>query len=391
MKYRGIFIADIHIGALPIDQTQVEIEYLRSLLRAYSKKELLDFIIVGGDFFDKQFYSSDLYVGLAQKLMIWLMSSAKIVRCVYGTSSHDSEQYRLFKAMMEEIPDMAGITPFNFKVIHTVSEEELLPGMNVLYIPEEYIYNKNDYYREFFTKKDSYDYIFGHGIVKEVFSRHLPEKKEDTKRLQAPVFNAGELLGPCKKNGEVIFGHYHVHSESDNTAYVGSWSRWMQGEEPDKGLFYLEFEDGEHTKEFIVNTTALVYVTISYGYNDQIYEWDSDEWPDEIIVFKKAKLKKNIHKLRVIFNIPVGYDKSEAFIRFFRDALNEYPWINVEFCHGYVEKKTTAAKEKISSLPDEYKLFIDKNVPEEEKLAVLIKMKRGVELDSEVIKKYLEE
>ena len=40
-------------------------------------------------------------------------------------------------------------------------------------------------------------------------------------------------------------------------------------------------------------------------------------------------------------------------------------------------------------MPPEYKLFIDKNVPEEDKLSLFLKLRRGVEISPEKIKKYL--
>lgn len=389
--YRGLFLADIHIGALPWEQSYNEYMWIRDMLKKYTEDELLDFIIIGGDYFDKQFYSSDNYVVLAQKLMIQLLASAKVLRVVYGTSSHESDQYSLFDSLIDELPDVLDTPLFDFKVITTVSEEELLPGMKVLYIPEEYIYDKDSYYEEFLSKKDAYDYIFGHGMIYEAFSGRIKkEEKKDTSRKKAPLFSSGELSYACR--GDVLFGHYHVHTElPGDVSYVGSLSRWMHGEEEDKGFYQLFFnpDTGEHTKTFVVNTKALTYVTIRYGYDSDVFS-DPNTWETTAKKILNIKIKRSVDKLKIVFNIPVGYENSEAFISFFRERFKSYEQIGIDFANGYTENKIKNAKEKVESLPDEYKVFIDKNVPLETKASLFLEMKRGVKYDPEFLKKYLE-
>lgn len=391
LMYRGLFLADIHIGALPYDQTCLEVDHLKKLLKNYTTESLLDFIIIGGDYFDKQMYTSDLYIDIAQRLMIHLLSSAKIVRVVYGTSSHDSSQYQIFEPLVNELPQAMDILDFDFRIIKTVEEEEILPGMKVLYIPEEYIYDKTTYYKDFLSKENEYAYIFGHGMIADAFRGKIKEpKKIDHTRKKAPIFNAGELSYACF--GDVLFGHYHVHTEMiNNVSYVGSFSRWMHGEEEEKGFYQLFYDevDAESKKSFVVNTEALRYVTTCYGYNSSVFT-SQDEW--EIVAKKllKAVIARKLYRLRVIFNIPVGYENPEAFIKFFRDRFSSTNHINVEFSNGYTEKKITNAKKRIDDFPEEYKIFIDKNVPEEVKLSVFIKMKRGIDISPEVVKEYLE-
>jgi DNA repair exonuclease SbcCD nuclease subunit len=390
--YRGLFIADIHIGAMSIEQTEKECEYLHSLLKQYTREGLLDFIIIGGDYFDKQMYSSDLYIPIAQKLMIWLLTASKVVRVVYGTSSHDSSQYSIFDSLVSELPKSMDILKFDFRVIYNVTEEELLPGMKVLYIPEEYIYDKHEYYKEFLSEKNKYDFIFGHGMIQEAFTGKIKEsKKEDTSRKKAPMFKAGELAYACR--GEVIFGHYHIHAEyDDNVSYSGSFSRWKQGEDEDKGFFQLSFdpEDKKCTKDFIVNAEALIYHTLKYGNNHPVYN-DSDEWNKTVYNIKKLKLQKNIYKLKVIFSIPDGYENEEAFISFFREAFKNENNIAVEFSHTSLEKKMNLTSKRVATLPPEYKVFIDKNVPEEVKISLFLKMKKDIDIPAEVIRETLDE
>lgn len=389
--YRGLCLADIHVGAMKYEQTYKEYVHLRSLLKEFTKDNLLDFIIINGDFFDKQLYTSDPFIDLAQRIMIQLLSATRVLRVVYGTASHESKQYSLFDPLVNELPKELNILSFDFKVITTVTEEELLPGLKVLYIPEEYIYDKNSYYEPYLSKKNEYSFIFGHGMIQEAFRGKIKESKDKKAlRKKAPVFTAGELSYAC--SGDVIFGHYHVNTEMDeNVSYVGSFSRWQQGEEPEKGFYLLGFdpETNETKKQFIINSEALIYTTISFGYNDNVFK--ETEWEDTAKKILKTRLRKNIYRLRVIFNIPVGYENPEAFISFFKERFKNDDHINVEFSNGYVDKKIKSANERVSELPDEYKIFVDKNVPEEVKLSEFLKLKRGVTIPPEKIKKYLEE
>lgn len=389
--YRGLCLADVHIGAMSYEHSCDELAHIKSVLKEFTKDDLLDFIIVAGDFFEKQLYTSDPFIDLAQRFMITLIASTRILRVVYGTASHESRQYSLFDPLTTELPKELDLLKFDFKVITTVTEEELLPGLQVLYIPEEYIYDKRSYYNEYLQKEDYYGFIFGHGMIREAFNGRIDKSKnENTTRKKAPIFSSGELSYAC--HGEVIFGHYHIHTEmDDNVSYVGSLSRWKQGEEEEKGFYLLgyDFDKRKAMKRFIINTAALLYATISYGYGSDVF--NEEKWEETSQVILKTRLKKNIYRLRVIFNIPVGYEKSESFMAFFRDRFKDQQHISIEFSNGYVMQKLKSANERVEALPEELKLFIDANVPTEVKYSEFIKMKRGISIPPEEIKKYIDE
>lgn len=388
--YKGLCFADIHIGAMDYEQTEKECKHLQNILEMYTKEEPLDFIIIAGDFFDKQLYTNDKYIHLALDLMTYFIISARVVRLIDGTNSHDSNQCAIFDTLAKNILKTATENNFNARVINTVSEEELLPRMKVLYIPEEYIFNKDEYYRPYLAEKDKYDYIFGHGLIYEAFKGRIKkEKTENLKRRKAPIFSAAELSYACK--GDVIFGHYHVHTEMDgNVSYVGSFSRWIFGEEEDKG-FYQIFCDPDslsYTKEFIINKDAKKYITVIYGYKDSVFSSAEDMEKMAMEVEQKRKRLK-IDELRLIFNIPVGYENPEALLQFITNRFKEDSHIKLVFNNGYVEHKKIVARENVSEMSEEYKVFLDQNVPEEDKLSLFLKIKRGIDMSPEIIKKLL--
>lgn len=389
--YRGLFLADIHIGALSYEQTYKECDYLRKLLRMYREDSLLDFIILGGDFFDKQLYGNDPYISIALKLMMNILISAKKVRIVYGTSSHDSDQYQIFDTLVSEAPEMLGTKEFDFKIINTVEEEELFPNLKVLYIPEEYIFDQKTYYDPYFSKENEYDYVFGHGMIYEAFEGRVKEpEKGVSNRRKAPSFRTGDLAKICK--GIVYFGHYHIHTEmnEDKVKYVGSFSRWKFGEEEDKGFFQLfcNLEERIYKDNFVINEKALKYITIAYSYKDSVFKSVEDMHSCVKEILKRIE-KVKIDYLKVLFNIPVGYENPEGLIKFFKEAFEKYPFIKLEFSNGYVEHERTRKKTSLKDIPEEFRIILDKNVPEEDKVQLFLKLRREVEMPLETIRKYL--
>ena len=56
MKYQGIFIADLHIGAMPRVKLQKELD---TILYPYLETMDLDFVIFCGDYFDHKLYLNE--------------------------------------------------------------------------------------------------------------------------------------------------------------------------------------------------------------------------------------------------------------------------------------------------------------------------------------------
>lgn len=188
MKYNGIIISDIHFGATDILQlkkelTEVFIYYLLNMKK-------IDFMIIDGDYFDHKIYLNDQVSNFAISFMDKLVSIAKKHKCpiriVYGTESHEVNQYNIFD-MYENSTDI------DFKLIYTVQEEELLKDMKVLYIPEEYLFSKSEHYAKFLNKEAEYNYIFGHGVISGLMitsnTKEISKKKSTRKKVHSFTTN----------------------------------------------------------------------------------------------------------------------------------------------------------------------------------------------------------
>lgn len=187
--------------------------------------------------------------------LIKLVRYKKIaLRVLQGTRSHDLNQLQIFKHYEEDIT-------LDFQIIETAQLDELC-GLNVLYLPEEYPENDEEYYLDY--KQNEYDIIFSHGTWDFLAQ---PGQIENAKKSthSAPVFIWKEWKQTIP-NGFISSGHIHGRNVySTKIYYSGSFSRWNYGERSAKGFTYIEFdkENSKYKVEFIDNNLAPKYEVFS--------------------------------------------------------------------------------------------------------------------------------
>nr|DAM83979.1 MAG TPA: exonuclease subunit SbcD recombination 11-like protein [Caudoviricetes sp.] len=384
MKYRGYIISDIHVGAMDLETLYNE--YTELFINRIKKDTKLDFVIVCGDFFDHKFYLNDNAAKMSYKMLKDLIEVCKDkdipLRFVYGTESHECNQYDIMNVM--KIYD-------NVKVVKFVSDEELLPNLNILYLPEEHVNNIDDYYDKYLSNYDKYDYVFGHGVIREVMtdlSVHIDNKSDD-KRKKTKVFTTKELDNVCK--GEVYFGHYHINIETDDKFFsIGSFSRWRYGEEERKGFYIVEYntDKEKYSHEYIENTLAKDYKTIRIGYNNEVFT-NEDKLKESIDGFNNMIKREAYDNIRVVFNIPSNIEHPESTINYIKETLKKSDNIKVEIVNGYIDEKRKIQKEKVNETNQLYSFIFDKNLPLEDKTSKFISITYNKEISSIDIKKYL--
>lgn len=386
MKYNGLVISDIHVGASDLHKLNEELNEL--FIDKINTMKDLDFVIVCGDFFDHKFYLNSNEATMAYLILrniIYACKNRNIkLRFVYGTESHECNQYDIMNLL--QLYD-------GVRVIKTVEEEELLPDLNILYLPEEYIVNKNSYYKDYFSNVKKYDYIFGHGVIREVMKEFALKIKDDdddkNKRKKAPVFASSELLSICK--GQIYFGHYHMNEEYENKIFsISSFSRWRFGEEKRKGFYHITCNTDKHkyNQEFIENTLADEYKTVRFGYDNDIFK--SEDRLKEKIDEVENIINRNPYKhMKVVFNIPKDNDNPEAIINYISERLKyKDNFIKSEFTNGYIEERNKIKKENYDKESKEYS-FIFEDIPIEDKVHLFIKSKYEKDIPANIISDYL--
>ena len=151
-------ISDIHFGAGSPTKLFDELRFFLSYLQDLPS---LDLIVIDGDYFDSKLYVQSTATKLAVYFMNLLVHTAKMkqakIRIVYGTESHDAMQYRIFSYYETD-------TSLDFRVIYKVTEEEIFDDVYALYLPEEYVLDKKEYYMDFLNNKKKYDFVFDEKI-----------------------------------------------------------------------------------------------------------------------------------------------------------------------------------------------------------------------------------
>ena len=382
MKIKGLVFADLHIGVMNLTQQYREIE---NVLFASIKKYKPDFIISLGDFFDHKASLNDslsYYSFLVFTKIISICEEIGInpkIRFVYGTESHEWKQYKIIETAK---------TNFDIKVIHYCEEEELFPDFNVLYIPEEHIYSKSEYYEKYLSNAKKYDYIFGHGVIREVMKEAaLSSDKDESKRKKVPVFSTGELMYACK--GQTYFGHYHINTNmNDEVIYCGSLNRWIFGEEDPKGMYYIEKKNDEYNNEFIENEYAEIYKTIYFGYDSKIFK-DMNLLNNKLSQIEDMIKDGVINKVRFEFNIPPDIDNPEYIIKVINDKYKFNQNVKINIVNGYIDEKRKKDKEELDQWNIENAPLLDPNKSIEEKVSYFISVEYKRDITPEKIKIYL--
>lgn len=351
MKYKGALIADIHFGALPINDLYSELQ----MFLDYIDKKDIDFIVILGDWFDRKLnmnskdakYSTICFERICQ---IAMNNNIK-VRMIQGTESHDNNQLEILEILAKN-------KHIDFKVFYEVGEEELFPNFNVLYVPEEYITSFDDKYGKYMN--NTYDMIFGHGVIQEVkFAAYLQQTEKTMKK--APIFKSNMLMSIC--DGPIFFGHVHTRDVfHDRVYYVGSYSRWMFGEEEDKGFYTVKYDDKtkEFETKFIVNQLAKRYDTIEiYDKDTRFYKLDKESQIKYLISILDSI---DYDFIRIQFYIPDDYSEYNFLISMITESFSKYKNVKLDFKVNSKIKSRKQVEEKINILLERYGFIFDNRI-----------------------------
>lgn len=281
-ELKGLFISDIHFGM------NKESEHLYLELETYflsqieEMKDELNFVIIGGDLYDREVGMNEKAGRLASKFVLTLNNlSLKynfFLGIIKGTLRHDYNQLEVFRKLE--------LTNPNFRIFNTIETFYLDPKKEIkfLMIPEEYVEDSKKYFKKNIAlKKDEnrYDFIFCHGTFD--FAGYVSKLYTSEKEVKnAITFKAKDFRDLTY--GLTLSGHIHIATESEENGvyYPGSFSRGSFGEEQEKGFFMIKYnlETFETELTFIENELAPTYVTI-----------DGDVLPEDAVE-KVAKLKE---------------------------------------------------------------------------------------------------
>ena len=369
---RFLVVGDIHFGYYPPELLYKEFQLILHTI----EDNAIDCVVIAGDYYDTKLSMASAHSVYSVKAFSDLIKSCEEkgikVRQIKGTNSHDPEN------QLKNLAQIANSSRCDYKLILTVDEEEIFPGMNVLYIPEEYMEDSKEYYKEYFNKK--YQLVFGHGMFEETnFST-----KQHTGMKKYPIFNSKEMEEICE--GPIVFGHIHTAQRiRDRIQYTGSLVRSRFGEEEAKGFYIVDFD--EETKEtdftFVENELTMKYDTIEIKPDNYVFSYMVNE---QINYFKN--LVKNYCRdyLRIKIYTPEDMLNSTTFVDNMNVVFNDMKNVKLQIIDNSKLKLDKQLKEKVGLLMDKYNFIFDKSVGYDEKIQEYIKLKTGKEISLDRIR-----
>lgn len=373
MRKRFLVVGDIHFGYYPPELLYKEFKLIINTI----EENAIDCVVIAGDYYDTKLSMSSAHAVYSVKAfsdLIKICEELNVkVRQIKGTNSHDPEN------QLKNLAQIANSSKCDYKLLLTVDEEELFPEMNVLYIPEEYMEDSKEYYKEYFNKK--YQLVFGHGMFEET---NFSSKNKFHTMKKYPIFNSKEMEEVCE--GPIVFGHIHTAQRiRDRIQYTGSLVRSRFGEEEAKGFYIVEFdsETKETEFEFIENQLTMKYDTIEVGPENHVFTLAVNE---QINYFKKLVDKYKRDYLRIKINTPENMLNSSTFVDSVNVVFHDIKNVKIHIIENSKVKLDKELKEKVSLLMDKYNFIFDKSVGYDEKIREFIKLKTGKEISLDRIR-----
>lgn len=373
MEYKILTSGDIHYGYYPPELLYKEFNLIIDSIDEHKP----DCVILLGDFYDTKLSMASAHSVYSIKSFYDLVKKCEEegikLRQIKGTNSHDPDN------QLKNLAQIANSSKCDYKLFLTVDEEELFPGFKVLYIPEEYMEDKDEYYKDYFCKK--YQGVFGHGMFEETnFSSH--NKFKTMKKY--PIFNSKDMEEICE--GPIMFGHIHTKQRIRNRIqYTGSLVRSRHGEEESKGIYLTTYN--VDTKEtdflFIENEITTKYDTIEIKSDNKVFNLMVNE---QIAYFKNLINEYKRDYLRLKIYIPEDYPNSTMFVDGINITFSDMRDVSIMIYDNSKLKLDKEVKEKVDMLMDKYQFIFDKSVGYDEKIQQFIKLKTGKEISLERIR-----
>ena len=373
MRKRFLVVGDIHFGYYPPELLYKEFQLILNTIIDDS----IDCVVIVGDYYDTKLSMASahsVYSVRAFSDLIKVCEERRIkVRQIKGTNSHDPEN------QLKNLAQIANSSRCDYKLFLTVDEEEIFPGINVLYIPEEYMEDSKEYYKEYFNKK--YQIVFGHGMFEET---NFSSKVKHQTMKKYPIFNSKEMEELCE--GPIVFGHIHTAQRIRNRIqYTGSLVRSRFGEEEAKGFYIVDFDvDSKETDfKFIENELTMRYDTIEIKSDNPVFSLMISE---QINYFKNLTKTYLKDYLRIKINIPEDMVNSATFVDNMNVVFNDIKNVKLQVIENSKVKLDNELREKVSLLMDKYNFIFDKSVGYDEKIQEYIKLKTGKEISLDRIR-----
>jgi DNA repair exonuclease SbcCD nuclease subunit len=266
MDIHAIIVADFHHGAVDVNTYKHELFtwFLPSLAEQLQNKP--NYLVLAGDYFNHKMEmtsnASKLAIQCFAEIVRMCWGNGCPIYMVQGTWSHDYDQIQLLWNMSMCLKFPGTDTPVVHYISQSVQVLEPVPGYSVLFIPEMYPINHEEY-RNHLLSLASHNIQAVHFHGRWDFCAFREELMQSERGMRgAPVHNTDDFMTFVK--GPITGGHIHTGDSNGKVFYTSSLTRWSFGEPEPKG--YLTTIHTKDTDKFtvsrIINPVCTEYHTI---------------------------------------------------------------------------------------------------------------------------------
>lgn len=380
MIYTILFEADKHWGA-----GNPEEQYRSSyVLKRFLEGLKVDLFISLGDFYETKLLlnsKSSVYAlrDMHDKAEICRKKGIPM-RVIRGTLSHDYDQLNAFSNLMHD-------PSYNFKCFNQMTIEETLPGLNIMYCPDENVLYKKYLDCYFTTWLETTIHLAAcHGN----FDVIMPQIAIDA--AEAPGSNTlvfryhdmcQHILGP------IIAGHWHDCPEFERLYYVGSPDRWKFGETNPKGYIIVRFntETNEYQVIRVHNFLEERYVT--YEVYTSLYR-TPEEYQNLVETAQKALDESPGVRIRFKICIDEQLEDTDAQILNLKFQFTDNKRVSFDITNEVKARAVKEAKQQLDDLRSEYGFVLQKNASPAETIHRWLTNRMGRDYTLEQVKEVVD-
>lgn len=383
MKYNVVQIGDIHWGTLKPRDTEEALSYFIKFL--LMKKDI-DLVVVAGDYYDHKIplYSETGILSVNWMSLLYDVVVNKLhakLRIFYGTKFHDAGQLEAFRHMVDG--DKCCIYET------TTTEIDVLPGLNMIFCPDECITTEEYYERYYSVYSCGYPIHIGsfHGNFDILLPKFVSDMAKDMEKANVMYeynFWSSIIQGPLLAN------HFHDSANVENLYCVGSYDRWIFGEDNPKGFAFIQYDTDKNTYYYkhIDNPYADDYKT--YHIDTLIIRSIEDIKPLISAVQEDLIKDETIH-IRIKISINTSGEMVNKYIETLKMEFISNRRVTFTIINNLKEKEKKDEKKKHEEFKSQFDYISDDKNTDDPALIIqrFIKEKNGVDVPLELIAEYV--
>jgi len=254
--YNVVSIGDIHLRG---DSDALFDELAEIFLPQLTSD--IDLLVIDGDVLDCQISFNDAAVPLING---FIAATAEIcrdndikVRLMQGTVTHDYNQLDSLAVIFESL-----LVEEDQFMYHKTFALETIDGLDMLFLPEEYPSNYEEYYADIINMRDPVHCLFFHGTIAS--QAWVEQVIKSEKPHPSHVVWPNALLKRLSI-GIIAGGHIHIHVNDGGIVYHGAFSSSHHGENKPKGFVVHHYNRNTHetTYTYIENTMRPTFQDIN--------------------------------------------------------------------------------------------------------------------------------